>query len=90
METTELTFRKSGDVYEAKYTSAGAVTAQLIRESGGRVSVLGSIGGMRPTVMGVYENPYSHDALFDIEAPAGMEVTIRSASAVTEGKLLSE
>lgn len=89
METTVLEFKKTGGLYEAKFTSGGKVTVQLERDERGLVSVCGNMQGMKPVVLGVYDNPYGADAAFSVNIPEGMEVVIRSATEVKKAKLLS-
>lgn len=87
MEIKELNFVEANGCWEASYVSEGASTVMLQRQSRGVVSVLGSVDGMPPVVMGVYDNPYSTGALVMVNAPAGMTVTLRSATQVERGVL---
>lgn len=72
----------------ASYVSEGSAIVQLRRKARGIVSVAGNLEGMPPVIMGVYDNPWGADALLRVEAPAGMTVTITSATEVDEAKLM--
>lgn len=90
MATTTLNFTKQGDVWVANFTSQGNTIIELERESGGVVSVLANIEGMRAVPVGQYNNPYSADAIICVNVPTDVQVTIKSASEVKNAKIMTE
>lgn len=84
---TTLNFTKEGDIWVARYTSAGKAIVQLARENQGGLSVSMNLSGMQPVPVGQYGNGYTPDCIFSVNAPAGVEVTIKSQSEVSKAYL---
>lgn len=83
METTELTFEKSGTESVCKipdYTSGGVIQVQL--QGNAVVSASANIPDMPPSVVGIFENPYGNSVIFSLDLPDGLEVTLKTQSTV--------
>ena len=77
-------------MYRAKFTSGGSAVCQIERSENTPVCVKANIPGMDPKVVSVINPRYDAGAIFDIEVPAGLEVTIESGSEVSSAKLFTE
>lgn len=83
---TTLKFNKEGDAYVAKFTSEGACVIQLEREKPSLVAVSANLDGMNPVPVASFQNPYTANAIFNVNLPEGVEVTIKSVSEVKNAK----
>lgn len=89
MATTNLSFSKQGQVYQATYASQGDTVVQLDRVQGGIVRVYAHVEGMTPSpIFGDYNA--GKNFLIKVCVPSGMTVTIESETEVTTGKALTE
>lgn len=80
---TELNFEKIGTENVCKindYTSGDVIQVQL--DGIARVSASANIPGMPPSVVGIFENPYSKSVIFSLDIPDGLEVTLKTSSNV--------
>lgn len=86
---TTLTFIKSDDGYIANFTSTGLCVIEMERDKSSLISVRANIEGMESVPMAVFKNEYSANAIFEVNVPSGIEVTIKSATEVANAKMLS-
>lgn len=88
METTKLKFVKQDGSYVCKIASSEnegiSGVVQITQAERGIVSVLANIPDMEPTVVGILKNPYGESVIFELALPAGVDVTIKSETEVTE------
>lgn len=89
MASKNLTFTNQNGEWVAK-TSDGPGIVQLARNEQGSVSVSTNIPGMDAVPIAAFKNPYKADVIFKLDVPAGIEVTIKSATEVTEAKFFTE
>ena len=89
MASKDLTFTNQNGEWVAK-TSDGHGIVQIARAEQGIVSVSANIPGMEAVPIAAFNNPYKADVIFQLEVPAGIEVTIKSATEVVEAKLFTE
>lgn len=87
---TALNFTKSNGVWVAQFTSGGNTIIEIEREQAGLVSVMANISGMRAVPIAQYDNGYTADAILRINVPAGIEVTVKSATEVTTAQIQVE
>lgn len=90
MATTNLTFTKQENAWVTSFTSTGSGIVQIERTLQGNVSVSVNISGMRYVPIASFNNPYIASAIFNLDLPVGVEVTIKSATEVTAAKMLTE
>lgn len=90
MATTNLTFNKVGDKYQTSFTSEGESIVQIERKAQGLCSVRANIEGMAPVPITSFQNAYENNVIFNLDIPAGIEVTIESATEVTNAKMFTE
>ena len=88
METTKLKFSKQdGGSYVCKIASSESEglsgVVQITQAKRGIVSILANIPDMEPTVVGNLKNPYGSSVIFELALPAGVDVTIKSETEVT-------
>lgn len=84
----ELTFNKIGDRYESKFTSTGSTIIQVDRPKYGFFSVWANIEGMEPIPITEIQIPHTNNVIFNLEVPAGLEITLVSGSEVTSANTL--
>lgn len=84
-----LNFNKEGDVYVARFVSSGNTVVQLEREKAGVISVRASIGGMNEVPVAQFQNGFTHDAIFALNVPSGVNVAIVSQTEVKRAETLS-
>lgn len=89
MAVATLNFEKVGDVWATKFLSEGSCVIEMERKDKGLVSVLANIDDMEAVVVTNFENPYSANVIFEVDVPEGLEVTVRSATEVTNAKVLA-
>lgn len=89
MASKNLTFTKQNGEWVAK-TSDGPGIVQLARTEQGIVSVSANISGMEAVPIAAFNNPYKADVIFYLDVPAGIDVTIKSATDVTAAKFFTE
>lgn len=89
MASKNLTFTKQNGEWVAK-TSDGPGIVQLARAEQGTVSVSANISGMDAVPIASFNNPYKADVIFYLDVPAGIEVTVKSATEVTSAKFFTE
>lgn len=63
---------------------------EIEREKQGTCSVRANIEGMAAVPIASFQNPYVKDVIFKLDIPAGIEVTIISASEVRNAKIFTE
>jgi len=86
---SELNFRKVTDgTYEATFISTGKAVVELERRKSSEVWVRASIPDMEDVSVAKFNNEYGPNILFEVRQPAGIEVTVRSRTEVTRGKVL--
>lgn len=90
MAATNLTFSKVGDKWTTTFTAEGGGIVQIERKSQGLCSVYANIEGMSAVPIASFQNPYVSNVIFSLEVPAGIEVTIESATEVTNAKMFIE
>lgn len=90
MATTNLTFTKQEDEWVSTFTSTGEGIIEIERKGQGNCSVLANITGMEKVPIATFQNPYVNTVIFNLDIPAGIEVTIKSASEVTSAKMFTE
>lgn len=90
MATKNLTFRNVGDKWAATFTAEGPSIVQIKRKAQGLCSVYANLADMSPVPIAVFQNPYVQDVIFNLEVPAGIEVTIESAVEVVSAKQFVE
>lgn len=88
METTKLSFTKQeGSSYVCKIASSEeegiSGVVQITQATRGIVSILANIPDMEPTVVGILKNPYGESVIFELALPAGVDITIKSETEVT-------
>lgn len=89
METTKLSFTKqTGDsAYVCKITPSAedglSGVVQIEQVERGIVSVSANIPDMPPALVRTIDNPFGKSLIFELALPAGIEVTIKSATEVT-------
>lgn len=90
--TATLKFEKittaSGDVYAAKFASTGAVVVEIERDKNSLVAVSANLEGMGEVPIDTFDNPYMANAIFEIDLPEGVQVTIKSTTEVKNAKML--
>ena len=84
---TTLEFTQEGSGYVARYTSWGAATVELERTAAGSVTVSANLEGMQPVVVETFDEA-GEAVIFNAAIPAGVEVTITSASEVAAANML--
>lgn len=84
--TNNLTFTKSGEAYKASFVSGGLCTVQMKRKKMGGLTVSANISGM-DAVPVISDARFSADAIFNVDVPSGLQVTVTSATEVTEAKI---
>ena len=84
-----LNFNKEGNEYIARFVSEGNTVVQLEREKAGVISVRASIGGMKEVPVAQIQNGYTHDAIFAINVPSGVNVAIVSQTEVKNAETLT-
>lgn len=80
---TEIQFTKSDAMWEHSFTSEGPAVVQINTDKSGRIFVYASYSGMESSLVGEASNAYG-SAVFQIDFPAGMAVTIVSSVEVTK------
>lgn len=90
MATTNLTFTKQGDEWVSTFTATGAGIVEIERKKQGNCSVFANISGMNAVPIASFQNPYVKNVIFNLDIPAGIEVTIKSATEVTAAKMFTE
>lgn len=90
MATTNITFSKVGDIYEATFVSQGPCVIQLDRDKKSPVSVSANISGMQKVPIANFSNAYMEDVIFELDLTVGLEVTIKSQTEVKSAKMLTE
>lgn len=90
MAATNLTFSKVGDKWSTKFTATGEGIVEIEREKQGLCSVYANISGMAAVPIVSFQNPYVRDVIFNLDVPVGIEVTIESATEVTNAKMFVE
>lgn len=87
---TSLTFVKKHDTWEAKYVSTGNSVIEIERVEPSPVIISANLEGMEPVIIGKYDNNYFPFAIFNIDVPQGIEITIITKTEVTNAKMLTE
>lgn len=85
---TTLTFVKDNDGYSANFTSKGSCVIQIERDKPSLIAVQANLEGMNPVPVTNFQNGYTPNAIFEIDVPAGVDVTIKSSTEVTNAKML--
>jgi len=85
----DLTFNKSGIYYEASFTSGGPAVVEIERETAGPVEVQAYLADMPPVRVDFINTPFHNNEFFKVNIPAGVNVKILSATAVTSAKMLT-
>lgn len=89
--TIELTFQKADSgKYTASFISNGSLAVvQLQRKSKASVKVYANLDGMDPVPVD-YRLYGTGDVIFQVELPAGVEVTVESPAEVQTANLLMQ
>lgn len=89
---TTLNFEEQGGGWQAKFISEGACVVEMERSEQGTVAISANIQGMRPIPVPIVNlaNPYDSSAMFIIDIPKGLEITIKSTSKVTKAMMQVE
>lgn len=87
MATSTLTFEKVGGVYAAKFASQGACVIEIERDEQSPVSVSANIDGMAEVPIASFNNPYVSSVIFNLDIPAGINITIKSTTEVVSAKM---
>jgi len=92
MATNNLTFSKSGSNggYTARFVSDGPVILQLERTEQGIVSVKANLPGLPPVPVQTLRTIYGANMVFAVDLPAGVEVTVVSATEVSNAKMIRQ
>lgn len=89
--TIELTFQKAGnEKYAASFVSNGyPAVVELQRAQSASVKIYASLGGMEAVPVD-YRLYGTNPVIFQVEVPAGLEITVESPVEVITGKLLMQ
>lgn len=88
MAATDLSFSKNEEnKYVASFVSEGPVTIQVKRQEAGSLNIYANIDGMDAIYVGGY-GPYNGSAnlIFNVDVPAGVNVSVESFTEVLEAK----
>lgn len=85
-----LTFEQQEDKYVATFVSEGDCVIELEREDLGRVSVYANIPEMEPVLVKDFPNPYTPNVIFCLRVVAGLDITIHSATEVSNANIFYE
>lgn len=92
MAATDLSFSKNEEnKYVASFASEGPVTIQVKRQEAGSLNIYANIDGMDAIYIGGY-GPYNGSAnlIFNVDVPAGVNVSVESFTEVLEAKVVKE
>lgn len=92
MAATDLSFSKNeGNKYVASFVSEGPVTIQVKRQEAGPLNIYANIDGMDAIYVGGY-GPYNSSAnlIFNVDVPAGVNVSVESFTEVLEAKKIGQ
>lgn len=79
-----MNFTKVGDKYIHSYTSQGNTIIQMARKEQGVISVQATLeGGIQAIPIAQFQNPYTANAIFQVNIPSGVTVQIVSQTEVT-------
>lgn len=85
----DLIFIQTEEGYAAEFVSTGAkAVIQLQREQDSPVFIRAGLSGMPRQTIGVDDNTYGKGAVFAVDVPKGVEVSIISTTPVTTAKIL--
>jgi len=85
-----LDFKQVDGRWEATFASEGRAVMQVERKNPDAiVSVLTNVAGMEPTVVATLVNPYGRCVIAELNIAPGMNVTVRCATDIVAGKLVS-
>lgn len=87
--TITLNFEKIGDDWVYKFISDGAVVVEIERSAPSPVAITANIEGMDDVPVASFQNGYEANAIFEIDIPKGVEVTIKSTTEVVNAKMLA-
>lgn len=87
---SELNFTENAGVWIANFISQGNTVIEIERTKPSTILILANLEGMKPVIVGSYPNNYSNNAIFNIQVPKGIEVTIESPTEVIDAKLQIE
>lgn len=90
MATSTLVFERLNDEWATKFTSPGSCVIEIERDKGGIVSISANLPGMKPVPIGSYNNPYGPNALFNLNLPQGLEVTVKSNTEILSANMFVE
>lgn len=90
MAATTLIFSKVGDKWVTTFTSMGESIVEMERKGQGLCSIRANIEGMKSVPVTSFKNPYESNVIFNLDIPAGVEVTIESATEVINAKMITE
>lgn len=92
MAATDLSFSKNEEnKYVASFASEGPVTIQVKRQEAGSLNIYANIDGMDAIYVGGY-GLYNGSAnlIFNVDVPAGVNVSVESFTEVLEAKVVKE
>lgn len=82
-----MTFSKEGSKYISRLTATDEpLTVQVIRTVKGYFTVYAAIDGLTP--VSIFCQTERKDLIFQLDVPAGIEVTLESETEVTDAKTL--
>lgn len=87
--TSPIVFQKNENekTWESEFVSSGPAIVEIERTDGSPLSISANIPGMNPVILYVI---HSQDAIFRLDVPSGIEVSIRSWSEVKSAKMFTE
>lgn len=88
MATNDLSFSKVNNHYEASFETSGEnVVVQLTKKGNGAVVVYANLQNLPPiTVMNTGSDSSKYH-IFEIDMPAGVEITVKSMDEVISAKI---
>lgn len=87
--TTTLTFEQVNGEWVYKFVSQGACVIELERDNASLVTVKANVEGMESVPVASFQNAYVTNAIFEIDLPEGIEVTVTSQTEVKSAKMLA-